>query len=56
MTACTTGFLAGCGDDGYRVNVRSAVKRIRNKFRVHTPGFAEIENHPGLGYRWRPWD
>jgi two-component system response regulator ChvI len=50
------GFLAGCGDDGYRVNVRSAVKRIRNKFRVHTPGFAEIENHPGLGYRWRPWD
>jgi two-component system, OmpR family, response regulator ChvI len=51
-----TGFLAGCGDDGYRVNVRSAMKRIRNKFRVHTPGFAEIENHPGLGYRWRPRD
>jgi two-component system response regulator ChvI len=50
------GFLAGCGDDGYRVNVRSAMKRIRNKFRIHTPGFAEIENHPGLGYRWRPHD
>jgi two-component system response regulator ChvI len=50
------GFLAGCGDDGYRVNVRSAMKRIRNKFRVHTPDFAEIENHPGLGYRWRPRD
>jgi two-component system response regulator ChvI len=32
------GFLAGCGDDEYRVNVRSAMKRIRNKFRVHTPG------------------
>jgi two-component system, OmpR family, response regulator ChvI len=50
------GFMAGCGDDGYRVNVRSAMKRIRNKFRVFAPGFAEIENHPGLGYRWRPRD
>ncbi len=50
------GFIAGCGNDGYRVNVRSAMKRIRNKFRVHAPGFAEIENHPGLGYRWRPQD
>ena len=50
------GFIAGCGDDGYRVNVRSAMKRIRNKFRVYAPGFAEIENHPGLGYRWRPRD
>jgi len=50
------GFMAGCGDDGYRVNVRSAMKRIRNKFRVHASGFAEIENHPGLGYRWRPRD
>ncbi len=47
------GFMAGCGDDGYRVNVRSAMKRIRNKFRVFAPAFAEIENHPGLGYRWR---
>jgi two-component system response regulator ChvI len=50
------GFMAGCGDDGYRVNVRSAMKRIRNKFRVFAPGFAEIENHPGLGYRWRLQD
>src|SRR5580704_7546943 len=26
------GFIAGGGDDGYRGNVRSAIKRIRNKF------------------------
>jgi DNA-binding response OmpR family regulator len=26
------GFIAGSGDDGYRGNVRSAIKRIRNKF------------------------
>jgi len=32
------------------------MKRIRNKFRAYAPGFAEIENHPGLGYRWRPRD
>jgi two-component system response regulator ChvI len=50
------GFVAGCGNDGYRVNVRSAMKRIRNKFRVFAPGFAEIENHPDLSYRWRPRD
>jgi|SRR5712671_3859233 len=48
------GFMAGGGDDGFRINVRSALKRIRNKFRALAPDFAEIENHPGIGYRWRP--
>ncbi len=48
------GFMAGGGDDGFRTNVRSALKRIRNKFRALAPDFAEIENHPGIGYRWRP--
>jgi two-component system response regulator ChvI len=47
------GFMAGGGEDGFRTNVRSALKRIRNKFRAYQPDFAEIENHPGLGYRWR---
>jgi len=47
------GFMAGGGEDGFRTNVRSALKRIRNKFRTYQPHFAEIENHPGLGYRWR---
>ena len=47
------GFIAGGLEDGFRTNVRSALKRIRNKFRGFSPDFAEIENHIGLGYRWR---
>jgi two-component system response regulator ChvI len=47
------GFIAGSGEDGYRTNVRSSVKRIRNKFRSLDPNFVEIENFPGFGYRWR---
>jgi two-component system, OmpR family, response regulator ChvI len=46
------GFIAGSGDDGYRANVRSAIKRIRNKFRELDPAFDEIENYPGFGYCW----
>lgn len=47
------GFIAGSGEDGYRTNVRSSVKRIRNKFRVIDAQFSEIENFPAFGYRWR---
>ena len=47
------GFVAGSGDNGYNTNVRSLLKRIRRKFVAVEPGFAEIENKPGLGYRWR---
>lgn len=47
------GFVAGSGNDGYRTNVRSSIKRIRNKFRAFDDGFAEIENFPAFGYRWR---
>jgi two-component system response regulator ChvI len=50
------GFVAGSGDEGYRTNVRSTVKRIRNKFRAMDPDFAEIENFTAFGYRWRPAD
>jgi two-component system response regulator ChvI len=46
------GFIAGNGEDGYRTNVRSAVKRIRNKFRAIEPNFAQIENFSSFGYRW----
>ena len=46
------GFIAGSGENGYRTNVRSSIKRIRNKFRVVDPEFAEIENYPSFGYRW----
>ena len=46
------GFIAGSGEHGYRINVRSSIKRIRNKFRLIDPEFAEIENYPSFGYRW----
>ena len=47
------GFIAGTGADGYRANVRSAIKRIRNKFRDLDPTFDKIENYTSFGYRWR---
>jgi two-component system response regulator ChvI len=50
------GFIAGTGDDGYRANVRTAIKRIRNKFRSCAPAFDEIENYTGFGYCWRKPD
>jgi two-component system response regulator ChvI len=47
------GFIAGSGIDGYRANVRSVIKRIRNKFRAIDPAFGEIESYTGFGYCWR---
>ena len=47
------GFIAGSGNDGYRANVRSVIKRIRNKFRALDPAFDEIESYTGFGYCWR---
>lgn len=47
------GFIAGDGEHGFRTNVRSSIKRIRNKFRCIDGDFAEIENFAALGYRWR---
>jgi two-component system response regulator ChvI len=47
------GFVAGTGTDGYRANVRTFVKRIRQKFRSVDPEFDAIENYAGFGYRWR---
>lgn len=46
------GFIAGSGENGYRTNVRSCIKRIRNKFRVVDASFAEIDNYQSFGYRW----
>jgi two-component system response regulator ChvI len=48
-----TGFVAGNGEDGFRTNVRSSIKRIRNKFRQLDDSFGDIENYPAFGYRWR---
>jgi len=50
------GFIAGAGADGYRANVRSAIKRIRSKFRRLDPAFDEIENYNGFGYCWKKPD
>jgi two-component system response regulator ChvI len=50
------GFVAGSGDEGYRTNVRSTVKRIRNKFRALDAGFSEIQTLAAFGYRWRRAD
>jgi hypothetical protein len=36
--------------------VRSAIKRIRNKFRSFDPTFDEIENYSGFGYCWKKPD
>lgn len=47
------GFQAGASGEGYRANVRGFIKRIRRKFEDMDPGFSEIENYPGFGYRWR---
>ena len=48
-----SGFAAGNGEDGFRTNVRSSIKRIRNKIRHLDDGFSEIENYAAYGYRWR---
>jgi two-component system response regulator ChvI len=47
------GFIAGSGTNGFRANVRTAIKRIRNKFRACDPAFDEIENYTGFGYCWK---
>jgi two-component system, OmpR family, response regulator ChvI len=47
------GFIAGEGPRGHWANVRSAIKRIRGKFRALDPSCDEIENYVGVGYCWR---
>jgi two-component system response regulator ChvI len=44
------GFIAGRGVHGSRQNIRSAIKRIRNKFRECDPEFQEIKNYSAFGY------
>ncbi len=46
------GFIGGAGQHGYTTNVRSLVKRIRRKFLAVDPGFSQIKNVQGVGYRW----
>ena len=46
-------FASGYGDEGYRPNVRTFIKRIRQKFHDVDPGFTRIQNYSGFGYRYR---
>jgi two-component system, OmpR family, response regulator ChvI len=45
-------FSAGYGDEGYRPNVRTFIKRIRKKLRAVDPEFEHIQNYAGFGYRY----
>jgi two-component system response regulator ChvI len=45
-------FVAGYGEDGFRTNVRTFIKRIRKKFRDVDGEFDHIHNYAGFGYRW----
>jgi two-component system, OmpR family, response regulator ChvI len=47
------GGPTGHADKDCRMNVRSAMKRTRNKFRLIEPSFSEIESFNAFGYRWR---
>jgi two-component system response regulator ChvI len=46
------GFLAGEGENGYRSNVRTFIKRIRRKFGEVDTEFDRIATYSGFGYRW----
>lgn len=46
------GFISGAGVNGFRANVRSAIKRIRKKFLQVDPTFCEIHNYTAFGYAW----
>jgi two-component system, OmpR family, response regulator ChvI len=45
-------FVAGYGDEGYRANVRTFIKRIRKKLRDVDPECENIHNYTGFGYRY----
>lgn len=46
------GFVAGDGTEGYRANVRTFIKRIRQRFREVDDTFNRIQTYSGFGYRW----
>jgi two-component system, OmpR family, response regulator ChvI len=50
------GFIANGGPAGHCANVRSAITRIRNKFRDLDPTFDAIKNYQAFGYAWRKHD
>jgi hypothetical protein len=48
------GFLSGTGDTGYHANVRTCMKRLRQKFWEADKTFDCIQNRSGFGYEWVP--
>jgi two-component system response regulator ChvI len=46
------GFHGGSGADGYEVNVRAIMKKIRRKFAASAPGFDGIQSIKKVGYLW----
>lgn len=50
------GFIAGEGENGYRANVRTFIKRIRRKFGEVDAQFDRIATYSGFGYRWKSDD
>lgn len=48
----TPGFIAGEGDNGWKSNVRSMTRRMRDKFRKITPDFEAIRIRSARGYAW----
>ncbi len=46
------GFVAGDGERGFKLNVRTMIKRLRRKFQAIDPDFQAIRSITGLGYSW----
>jgi two-component system response regulator ChvI len=46
------GFHGGSGANGYEVNVRAVMKKIRRKFAAIDPGFDAIRSVKNVGYSW----
>lgn len=46
------GFVAGDGERGFKLNVRTMIKRLRRKFQAIDPDFQAIRSIAGLGYAW----
>jgi len=45
-------FITSDGEEACRTNVRSFIKRVRNKLRGVDPNFDRIQSYPRFGYRW----
>lgn len=46
-------WASGSGAEGYKINLRASVSRLRRAFLAADPGFDRIEAMPGYGYRWK---